>query len=341
MLEALKARINRTGGPPGEAVLTESTRHDALPRTAQSLTGRLHTLRLLPLSQGEIVGVHENLIEALFADAETAVFEHSGSSTTREGYVERVCAGGMPLALRRSPQARARWFDDYVKLSVERDALELAKIRQRDVLATLLHRVAAQTAQPLNVSAVASDIGVARSTVTEYVQLLIDLFLIHQLPAWGTTLRSRVTKQPKVHLIDSGLAARLMRATEQRLATFDPSAMSEFGHLMETFVVNEICKQVSWMEVPVAVGHWRTSDGVEVDCVLEHDDGRVLAFEVKANQRVRSSDTKGLRQLRTALGDRLVAGIVFTAGEHAYRIDDNLFAFPIDRLWTTVAAYTR
>jgi hypothetical protein len=40
VLDAIKARLNREGTLPGTAVLTGSTRHDALPRTAQALTGR-------------------------------------------------------------------------------------------------------------------------------------------------------------------------------------------------------------------------------------------------------------------------------------------------------------
>ncbi|MCL2787673.1 MAG: DUF4143 domain-containing protein [Micrococcales bacterium] len=41
-------------------------------------------------------------------------------------------------------------------------------------------------------------------------------------------------------------------------------------------------RQASWLDVPVTLGHWRTSDGAEVDLIVEHDDGRVLAFEAKA-----------------------------------------------------------
>src|ERR1043165_1583132 len=49
ILDALKARLNHEGTLPGTAVLTGSTRQDALPRTAQALTGRLHTMTIWPL----------------------------------------------------------------------------------------------------------------------------------------------------------------------------------------------------------------------------------------------------------------------------------------------------
>lgn len=102
--------------------------------------------------------------------------------------------------------------------------------------------------------------------------------------AAGKTLRSRAAAAPKVHVIDSGVAARLLRVSAAKLASLDPTALAEFGHLLETFVVGELRKQASWLDEQVSTGHWRTHGGDEVDYVIEFDDGQVLAFEVKANE---------------------------------------------------------
>ncbi|MDU7431330.1 MAG: AAA family ATPase, partial [Cutibacterium avidum] len=161
VLDVLKARSNREGSLPGTAVVTGSTRQDALPATAQALTGRLHSLVIWPLSQGELGGVRENLLEVLSGDACAVVQAVPASATTRPEYVDRVCFGGMPLALRRSGAARSRWFDDFVRASVERDVVELSKIRERQALADLLGYVAGQTGQLLNVTAAAEKIGVS------------------------------------------------------------------------------------------------------------------------------------------------------------------------------------
>lgn len=158
-----------------------------------------------------------------------------------------------------------------------------------------------------------------------------------RLLAWGKTLRSRVSVKPKVHVVDSGLAARLLRLTPDKLTRLDPASLTDFGHLLETFVVGEIRKQASWLDEPVTLGHWRTSDGAEVDVVIEYDDGTVVAFEVKAGERAPGGDFRGLSQLRDALGPRFAGGIILTTGTRSYTYADRLHVMPIDRLWTSVA----
>ena len=331
LLDAIKAELNRDTRP-GRFVLTGSTRHDALPAATQSLTGRLSRLTVYPLSQGEIAQHRETLLERLFSNAGEAIAAPA-STTTREQYLLQVMAGGFPMALARSTTtARSRWFDDYLHLTLQRDVPGMSHIRQPDLLPVFLQRLAGQTAQVLNVTKASTDAGLNPKTGENYTRLLEAVFLIHRLPAWGKTLSARATATPKVHLLDSGLAARLLRLTPDKLARRDPTSLTELGHLLETFVVGELLKQASWLEA-ITAGHWRTSDGDEVDLVLERDDGAIVAFEVKASGRVTAKDFAGLRKLRAATGDAFLAGVALYTGEHSFTAEDRLFVLPVDRLW--------
>jgi uncharacterized protein len=109
---------------------------------------------------------------------------------------------------------------------------------------------------------------------------------------------------------------------------------TEFGHLVETFAVGEILKQVSWSDEIVTASHFRTQNGDEVDLVLETWDGRVAGFEVKAGTRLKDPDLSGLRLLRDRLGDRFIAGFVLNLGELAYRKEDRIAVLPMCRLWS-------
>lgn len=333
ILDAIKAELH-TGLRPGRFLITGSTRHDALPAAAQALTGRLHVVTIHPLSQGEVAGVHENLIERLLDDPARAVARAGASQTTRVEYIERVTAGGFPLVLAREPSARGRWFDDYVTSTLERDVAELSKIRQRARLPLLLQRLAAQTGQALNVTTAARAARLDAETAESYVRLLEAVFLLQRLSAWGTTLRARAASKPKLHVFDSGVTARLLRLTPAKLARLDPTSLQQLGHLLETFAVGEAIKQVSWLDGIAGCGHWRTYDGDEVDLVAERDDGSLIALEVKSGSRVSGGDFKGLRKLREASGDAFTAGVVLYLGEHSYTHDDRLHVMPLDRLWT-------
>jgi predicted AAA+ superfamily ATPase len=335
ILGAIKAELNRDLRP-GRYLLTGSTRYDAIPTASQTLTGRLHLMSILPLSQGEIAGVEENLLEVLLADPQSAI-DSSLSSTTRPDYVRRISVGGFPIALTRSTDAsRNRWFDDYVELLLQRDVRELARIRRREQLPSLLRRLAGQTAQVLNLTSVANDLGMDRTTVTEYVGLLEAVFMVFRLEAWGKTLRARAAGTPKLHVVDSGVATRLLRLTPTKLVRLDPTSLTEFGHLLETFVVGELLKQVSWLDGIAGCGHWRTHDGDEVDLVVERDDGGVVAFEVKAASRVSADDMRSLRKLRDAVGDAFIAGVALYTGTRSYSSGDGLFVFPVDRIWKPI-----
>lgn len=332
LLSAMKAELNRDARP-GRFVITGSTRYETLPSAGQALTGRVHRVDVRPLSQGEIGEAHEDFATMLLADP-SGLVDAGPAKETREGYVERVVAGGFPLVLRRTGQAeRTRWFDDYVQLVVERDVLDLSRVRQRQQLPRLLTQLASQTGSVLNIAKAASAIGMDKSTAENYAKLLESVFLVHQLQAWGTTLGSRVGSAPKIHMVDSGLAARLLRLTEAKLAAASASALTEFGHLLETFVVGEICKQLECQDEPMTRGHWRTHDSDEVDLVVERGDGKVAAVEVKAGSRVGPGDLRGLSKLRGRLGNLFLGGVVLYTGPRSYTVDKNVHIVPVERLW--------
>src|SRR3984957_19608766 len=338
LLDAIKAQLNRDLRP-GRYVLAGSTRYGTLPEAGQALTGRVDVIPVLPLSQGEIGQVHEGFVARLL-DGDGVEKDPAPSLTSRDEYAHRATSGGMPVALRRPPgRSRSRWFSNYVSLVIDRDVLDISKVRQREMLPRLLEHLAARTAQVLKMASISGTLGLEKSTTENYTKLLEAVFLIHRLPAWGTTLGARVSRHPKVHLVDSGAMAWLLNLTPQKIAQAAPATLSEYGHLLETFAVGEILKQASWSDAPVAAGYFRTEAGDEVDLVLERDAGQVIAFEIKAGTRVSGDDLRGLRLLKDRLGPRLEEAVVLYTGEYAYRNDGWIQITPLSQLWTKSMAF--
>ena len=333
VLDVIKAELNK-GATPGRFILAGSTRHEALPFHSEALTGRMEKVTIFPFSQGEIDEVVETFLPTALVDPSMLV-TNKISGTVRQHYIERVCAGGFPLALRSSTyQAQRSWVDNYVRLSLERDSLEISKLRQKDKLNDLLKMVVGQTGQLLNVGAAGEPIGLIKSTAESYVSLLEQLFLIYRLEAWGKTLYSRAIKTPKVHVLDSGIGARLLRLTPAKISLQNPSALTDYGHLLESFGVSELLKQASWSGNVADFGHFRSRDGEEVDLVIENDEGGIVGFEIKASNSVKGEGLNGLRKLKKITGTNFLGGVALYTGVRSYTYEPKIHVLPLDRIWT-------
>jgi predicted AAA+ superfamily ATPase len=162
------------------------------------------------------------------------------------------------------------------------------------------------------------------------LSILEKLYLLRRLPAWHRNVRKRLIKSPKIHVCDSGLAAALSGMT----ASAWMEDRGAFGHLLESFVVQQIRIQAGRLEPPTRLWHYRDKDRIEVDGVLTQG-RRTWGLEVKAAASIDSSDGKGLRRLAEQAGRDFQGGIVFYDGESILPLDRalKLHAVPISRLW--------
>lgn len=329
LLLAVKAAVD-DDRRPGRFLLTGSADLVSMRRNADSLAGRAETVPLYGLSQGEVGGGRDGLTDVLFSGDESRLAAVR-SALTRRDYTERACAGAFPEARVRQGRRRQLWYDNYLDRIVARDARDLTSSAHLDRLPRLVRVLAANTAGELVRARVARDAEIPESTLESYVQLLVDMFVVHRIPAWGRNLTARVVGRPKVALLDSGLAARLGNLSPEGLQS-GPAA-DHAGALLETFVAAELRRQQGWAETRFEMFHFRDRNGREVDLVLEDDARRVVAVEVKATTRIRPGDQKGLEFLRDSLGERFALGVALHTGPDAVRIGDRLWALPIEALW--------
>ena len=325
LFTALKAAVDRDRRP-GQFILTGSANVLLVPRLADSLAGRMEILRLHPLAQTELAEKEPAFLGDLFGEG----FKTNQQARLGKELAERIVAGGYPAALARpSLRRRATWYRDYIETLVQRDVRDLARISSLDVLPRLLSLAAGQTARLLNVTDLASPFQLSRPTIRDYVTLLARVFLLEELPPWHSNRLSRLIKTPKLHLGDTGLACALLGVDAAALW----ADRNLLGQLLETFVFQELRRQASWQESPIAFYHFRDKDGVEVDIVLEGSGQRVAGVEVKASATVTAGDFRGLRKLKESAGQRFAAGVVLYDGEVTAPFGDRLFAVPIRSLW--------
>ncbi len=147
-----------------------------------------------------------------------------------------------------------------------------------------------------------------------------------------TNRTARAKKRPKIHIVDSAMAADLNGLSADQLS--DPLS-PHAGAILESFVVNEIVRLASWSDQRIGLHHFRDRDGREVDVILETSDGRIIGIEVKAAVDVDEHDFRWLTYLRDRHLDRFVHGIVLHHGRHPQSFGDRLTALPVSTLWSS------
>jgi len=328
---AIKAAVDADGSR-GQFLLAGSTRFLAEPRLSESLAGRARFVDLWPLSQGEIDETTrgDRLIDALF-DAPADLADGVTGIVSRAEVMTRVTRGGFPEAiLSGSDRARRAFFADYVRTVSQRDITELSRLAQRVDFDRVLRLVAARTANELNATSLANDAGLGSETMRRYLPLLEAVYMVWRLPAWSANLTAKVVQRPKIHLVDSGLAAHLVGASVSALT--DPLSPVA-GPLLETMVANELAKQITWADHDCRLYHWRNRDGREVDLIVERSDGAMAAVEVKAAHTVDDGDLRHLAWLRDRLGGRFSVGVLLHLGDRPRRWGDRLVSLPMSALW--------
>lgn len=327
LLIAIKAAVDRDR-TAGRFLLTGSADVLALPRVAETLTGRMEVLTLWPLAMSEVSGSPGGFVDAAF-DGD---LPDDAPGIERTSLAELLVRGGFPEALARDRgEDRDAWFRAYVETVIQREVAGLAQLDRLGDLPRGLQLLSARAAGLFNVADVGRALGVPHTSMRRYVALLEHTFLISLIPSWGASLSARAVKRPKLAFTDTGLLAYLQGLDETRLER-DPNLV---GALLENFVGGELTRQIGWSRLRPSLSHLRTSTGLEVDFVMEDRAGRVVGIEVKATATPRPADAKGLRALAERLGDRFVCGIVLHTGEQVIGLGPSLSAHPLSALWET------
>jgi predicted AAA+ superfamily ATPase len=335
----LVRRAVDAGGGPGRFLLTGS----AWPAGAgrPSGAGRIPTIRMRPLSLIERTGGAASVsLSRLLAGGRPDLSGETEMSL--DDYTREIVASGFPGLVGLSDRALRAQLDGYLARIVDRDFAELGhELRNPMGLRRWMtaYAAASSTATSFEKIRDAATGGESekpsRRGAAPYRNVLERLWILDPVPAWQPTRRhlSRLSAAPKHQLADPALAARLLGATAPALLGNEelgpplPRDGTLLGALFESLAT--LCVRVYAQHAEARVGHLRTSGGDhEVDLIVERQDSRVVAIEVKLKRTVQDTDLRHLAWLREKIGDELLDSLVITTGEHAYCRPDGIGVVP-------------
>jgi len=181
--------------------------------------------------------------------------------------------------------------------------------------------------QVVNSASLARDAGVARTTVTGYLDILEDTLLVSRLHAFEGRLRVRERRHPKLYWVDSGL----VRAVKRHAG---PVAIEERGPLLEGWVLALLRAYGEVQNVFDQVYYWASAN-VEVDFLLERA-GQHVAIEVKSGRRIAAAQLAGLRAIAALPSIR--RRILVYPGTLERQTDDGIELWPIATFIERLAA---
>jgi uncharacterized protein len=314
----------------GQFILTGS----AVPaddQTRHTGAGRIARLRMRPMSLFE-TGSNDGEV-ALRALIDGAPTRATDPGLSVEDLAEEVCRGGWP-GLRHLTEAQTRRaLRDYLD-QIRRVDINLVGGVTRDPerVRSLLRSLARNVSTRVAATTLASDGSLNDDTVRDYLAALSRLMIVEDQPAWAPHLRSRVDLRtaPVRHFVDPSLAVAALGASPGSLLR----DLNLFGLLFESLVVRDL--RIYSQALGGQVRQYRDNKGLEIDAIVETDDGRWAAFEVKLGPTRIDEGAQALarfsRKVDTSRsGEPSVLGVITSHG-YGYVRDDGIHVIPIGAL---------
>ena len=318
-------------------VLTGSQKLKLIEGTSESLAGRVSVNELQGLSLREIhaVDFHRHFVpsEEYLNEREKQIHNY--------GDIWNVIHRGAYPELYANPELEWEdFYHSYVSTYLERDVNELIRVGNSLAFTRFMTSVAARTAQKLNYSNIASEIGVDVKTIQEWISILERSGLVYILKPYCPSVLNRAIRTPKLYFRDTGLCCYLTRwLTPDSLRN---GAMA--GAIFETFVVNEILKSYSneGSEYDFSVYYYNgrdrkkiRKDGVEIpvdgeiDLIID-ENGILYPIEIKMTAAPKADMASEFDILDGVPDRKRGMGCILCLYDRKLFLRDNLVVLPIE-----------
>jgi predicted AAA+ superfamily ATPase len=262
----VRARIDEKPRKTGRWFFTGSQEAPLMKGVTESMAGRAAVFQLLPLS-------------------------------LRESPKVSIVRGGFPEVLAR-PAAAETWFRSYIQTYLERDVRAVSSIRDLATFRKFLTLVASRSGTMLNRTEFAAPLGVAVSTISEWLGILEITGQVLLIPPFYENFGKRLVKSPKLYFVDSGLACYLLDITSEEALRRSPF----LGPLFEGFVASELAKDRVNRGKRPNLYYFRDQQGLEVDFVVDLGNRKLLLLEAKASRTPKTDFARSLAALAKSVG---------------------------------------
>ena len=317
-------RLKNKSRANGKYLLTGSANILALPKLSDPLVGRMSVLTLYPFSTAEASKGQGTGLDKLIN------MDFSNINNRGVKIIDAIKIATFPEIADWNEKDRSIWFEGYLATILQRDVKLLAELEKIAVLPNLLRVLATRAGNLINDSDISRDIGLNSVTGKFYRNTLKMMFLSFDVQPWFRNIGKRLVKAPKGYLIDTMMLCHILGLNIDDVEKNRPEL---FGHILENYVATELAKLLTFSETKAKLLHFRSSDGKEVDFILEKPDGSIFAIEIKKSEAVNDDDFKGIKLLEELAPKEFIGGVVLYSGKEVVPFGKKRWAVPFHILW--------
>lgn len=252
-----------------------------------------------------------------------------------------IIRGGWPANLEYSAKDASEAIEEYINLIIDDDLYRLDGVnRDKHKVKLLLKSLARNESTTVSNMTLKKDINevdnedIDIDTVASYLNALDKLFLLDNDEPFSTNIRSsvRVKQSEKRHFADPSIACSLLNVKEEDKLIND---LETFGFLFESMVERDL--KVYSDSFNAKCYHYQDYQDKEIDSVIELENGKWCAFEIKlgANQIEKAAnDLLNLKkQIENEKGKApSVLCVICGLTNAAYQRPDGVYVVPITAL---------
>ncbi|MEI7846735.1 MAG: ATP-binding protein [Chloroflexota bacterium] len=321
LLPYIKEKIDANRSKAGQYILTGSQNLLLMSQVTESLAGRAAVLKLMPLTLRETNRMAEKNLP--WESSQSAI---PPASTSGEVW-EKILRGSYPeLSINPTRDAHL-WQASYIQTYLERDVRNLRNLGDLTQFQVFLRALAARSAQILNLSELARDVGVAVNTAKDWISILEASFQIFILRPYYVNIGKRLIKAPKVYFVDTGLLCYLVGLRDVSHAAAGPMG----GALFENLVVSDLYKTYLHRGEEPALYYWRTVAGSEVDLLIDTQSG-LIPIEIKLSETPRQEMAKEIRAFQQDFEERSLSGYVIYPGNMVLPLGQGVSSLPLSNV---------
>ena len=189
---------------------------------------------------------------------------------------EIIWRGSMPVLYADQAFPHEAFYSAYLRTYIERDVRSIINVGDERKFLSFVRSIAARTASMLNITKLAEDTDVSRTTAERWLSILVSANLVFLLRPFHVNISKREIKTPKVYFLETGLASYLTGWDSPQVLR--KGAMD--GAFFETFIISEIIKSYINKGIQPPIYYYRDKEQHEIDILIWRN-GHLHPLEIK------------------------------------------------------------